>query len=49
MRGSFRSPRRTQAVNATRANLSESSIVEAKGIHNLDRLLKMAGDVPAGV
>ena len=36
----------TQTVNAIRAHLSEFGIVVAKGIHNLDRLLKAAGDVP---
>lgn len=37
---------RTQTVNAIRAYLSEFGIVEAKGIHNLDRLLEAANDVP---
>jgi transposase len=37
---------RTQTVNAVRAHLSEFGIVVAKGIHNLDRLLEAARDVP---
>lgn len=37
---------RTQTVNAIRAHLSEFGIVVAKGIHNLDRLLEAANDVP---
>ena len=37
---------RTQTVNAIRAHLSEFGIVVAKGIHNLDRLLGAARDVP---
>ena len=38
---------RTQTVNAMRARLSEFGIVAAKGIHDLDRLLEAARDVPA--
>jgi transposase len=37
---------RTQTVNAIRAHLAEFGIVVAKGIHNLDRLLAAAQDVP---
>lgn len=37
---------RTQTVNAIRAHLAEFGIVVAKGIHNLDRLLAAARDVP---
>lgn len=37
---------RTQTVNAIRAHLAEFGIVVAKGIHNLDRLLEAARDVP---
>lgn len=37
---------RTQTVNAIRAHLSEFGIVVAKGIHNMDRLLEAARDVP---
>lgn len=37
---------RTQTVNAIRAHLSEFGIVAAKGVHNLDRLLEAARDVP---
>ena len=37
---------RTQTVNAIRAHLSEFGIVVAKGIHNLDRLLAAAQDMP---
>ena len=37
---------RTQTVNAIRAHLSEFGIVVAKGIHNLDRLLEAASDMP---
>lgn len=37
---------RTQTVNAIRAHLGEFGIVVAKGIHNLDRLLEAARDVP---
>ena len=33
-------------MNAIRAHLSEFGIVVAKGIHNLDRLLEAANDVP---
>jgi transposase len=33
-------------VNTIRAHLSEFGIVVAKGIHNLDRLLEAAGNVP---
>ena len=33
-------------MNAIRAHLSEFGIVVAKGIHNLDRLFEVAGDVP---
>src|SRR6056297_2727860 len=39
--------RRTQLVNTIRAHLSEFGIVVAKGIHNLDRLLEAAKDLPA--
>jgi len=38
--------RRTQTVNAIRAHLSEFGIVVAKGIHNVDRLLDAARDMP---
>ena len=37
---------RTQIVNAIRAHLGEFGIVVAKGIHNVDRLLEAARDVP---
>ena len=37
---------RTQIVNAIRAQLGEFGIVVAKGIHNVDRLLDAARDVP---
>lgn len=37
---------RTQTVNAIRAHLGEFGIVVAKGIHNVDRLLEAACDVP---
>jgi hypothetical protein len=37
---------RTQTVNAIRAHLSEFGILVAKGIHNLDRLMEAAKDVP---
>ncbi|MEO0823733.1 MAG: IS110 family transposase [Pseudomonadota bacterium] len=37
---------RTQTVNAIRAHLGEFGIVVAKGIHNVDRLLKAAPDIP---
>ncbi|MEM1385950.1 MAG: IS110 family transposase [Pseudomonadota bacterium] len=37
---------RTQTVNAIRAHLSEFGIVVAKGIHNVDRLLEAARDLP---
>ncbi len=37
---------RTQTMNAIRAHLSEFGIVMAKGIHNLDRMLEAARDVP---
>lgn len=37
---------RTQTVNAIRAHLGEFGIVVAKGIHNVDRLLEAARDVP---
>ena len=37
----------TQTVNAIRAHLGEFGIVVAKGIHNVDRLLEAARDVPA--
>ena len=37
---------RTQLVNTIRAHLSEFGIVVAKGIHNVDRLLAAAGDLP---
>ena len=38
---------RTQLVNTIRAHLSEFGIVVAKGIHNVDRLLAAAKDLPA--
>lgn len=38
---------RTQLVNTIRAHLSEFGIVVAKGIHNVDRLLEAANDLPA--
>lgn len=41
--------RRTQTVNAIRAHLSEFGVVVAKGIHNLDRLLEAARNVPTAV
>jgi transposase len=44
--GDFLVRQRTQTVNAIRAHLSEFGIVVAKGIHNLDRLLEAANDVP---
>jgi len=37
---------RTQTVNAIRAHLAEFGIVVAKGIHNLDRLIEAAREVP---
>jgi transposase len=37
---------RTQTVNAIRAHLSEFGIIVAKGVHNLDRLLEAAREVP---
>ncbi len=37
---------RTQTVNAIRAHLGEFGIVVAKGIHNVDRLLEAAQDIP---
>lgn len=37
---------RTQTVNAIRAHLAEFGIVVAKGMHNVDRLLAAAKDVP---
>jgi transposase len=37
---------RTQTVNGIRAHLAEFGIVVTKGIHNLDRLLAAARDVP---
>jgi transposase len=37
---------RTRTVNAIRAHLSEFGVVVARGIHNLDRLLEAARDVP---
>ena len=37
---------RTQTVNTIRAHLAEFGIVVAKGIHNLDRLIEAAHDVP---
>lgn len=37
---------RTQLVNTIRAHLSEFGIVVAKGIHNVDRLLEAAKDLP---
>ncbi|WP_299823381.1 IS110 family transposase [uncultured Jannaschia sp.] len=37
---------RTQIVNAIRAHLGEFGVVVAKGIHNVDRLLEAARDVP---
>lgn len=40
---------RTQLVNTIRAHLSESGIVVAKGIHNVERLLAAATDLPAAV
>lgn len=36
----------TQTVNAIRAHLGEFGIVVAKGIHNVDRLLEAACDMP---
>jgi len=38
---------RTQLINTIRAHLSEFGIVVAKGIHNVDRLLEAATDLPA--
>jgi len=38
---------RTQLINTIRAHLSEFGIVVAKGIHNVDRLLETATDLPA--
>ena len=38
---------RTQLVNTIRAHLSEFGIVVAKGIHNVDRLLEAATELPA--
>jgi len=38
---------RTQLVNTIRAHLSEFGMVVAKGIHNVDRLLAAATDLPA--
>ena len=38
---------RTQLVNTIRAHLSEFGIVVAKGIHNVDRLLETATELPA--
>jgi len=38
---------RTQLVNTIRAHLSEFGMVVAKGIHNVDRLLEAATDLPA--
>ena len=38
---------RTQLVNTIRAHLSEFGIVVAKGIHNVERLLAAAKDLPA--
>jgi len=38
---------RTQLVNTIRAHLSEFGIVVAKGIHNIERLLEAAKDLPA--
>ena len=38
---------RTQLVNTIRAHLCEFGIVVAKGIHNVDRLLEAAKDLPA--
>ena len=37
---------RTQIVNAIRAHVGEFGIVVAKGIHNIDRLLEAARDLP---
>jgi transposase len=37
---------RTQTVNAIRAHLGEFGVVVAKGIHNLDRLIEAAQDLP---
>ena len=37
---------RTQLVNTIRAHLSEFGIVVAKGIHNIERLLAAADDLP---
>jgi len=37
---------RTQLVNTIRAHLSEFGIVVAKGIHNIERLLEAAKDLP---
>ena len=37
---------RTRTVNAIRAHLSEFGIVVARGIHNLDRLIEAARDIP---
>lgn len=37
---------RTQLVNTIRAHLSEFGIVVAKGIHNVDRLLEAATELP---
>ena len=37
---------RTQLVNTIRAHLSEFGIVVAKGIHNVERLLAAANDLP---
>lgn len=38
---------RTQLVNTIRAHLSEFGIVVAKGIHNIERLLEAAKELPA--
>jgi transposase len=38
---------RTQLVNTIRAHLSEFGIIAAKGIHNIERLLEAAKDLPA--
>ena len=38
---------RTQLINTIRAHLSEFGIVVAKGIHNIERLLEAAKDLPA--
>ena len=38
---------RTQTVNAIRAHLAEFGIVVAKGIHNVDRLLEAACNMPS--